>query len=237
MATTLTINSKTPTSISATVTREADTTTMFTIGTGVTWQDIIANPIINESIAYNEPTSVTINVSSGLSSNVQYGAVAYGLGGGESEISSVLDATLPAPQLLTQSVTAVTQSGAQVTITTAPDGGYYTKTIEYSLDNGSTWSAGANVVSGNSTTTSFNITGLSANTPYTLKLRVTTTAGSTACPDSNFVTLETDSKKKLLGSVNGSAESVGTLLGSSSGNATRISKVYGSINGVAKRFY
>ena len=122
---------------------------------------------------------------------------------------------------------------ARVDYSTPADGGNYTKTIEYSLDNGATWKVGATVSSGSASSGTFTIYGLSIGTTYTLKTRVTTVAGSTYGPDTVF----TAGMAKLYGSVNGNSEEIIKLYGSVGGESKAIKKLYGSVNGRAKLIY
>ena len=122
---------------------------------------------------------------------------------------------------------------ARVDYSTLADGGNYTKTIEYSLDNGATWKVGATVSSGSASSGTFTIYGLSIGTTYTLKTRVTTVAGSTSSPDAVF----TAGMAKLYGSVNGNSEEIIKLYGSVGGESKAIKKLYGSVNGRAKLIY
>lgn len=114
------------------------------------------------------------------------------------------------------------------------DGGFYTKTYEYSIDGGTTWTTFATVSSGSATTGTFTVNGLTPGSVTIMQTRATTTAGTTTGP---VITLNTTAGPKLYGSVNSQAREVGTLYGSVSGQTVAINKLYGSVNGVAKRIY
>lgn len=129
-------------------------------------------------------------------------------------------------------VTDITTSSATVAYSTGADGGYYDKTIEYSLDNGVTWTTGAIVTGGSAASGSFTIIGLTPGTSYTVKVRTTTTAGSTNGDDIAIVTISKDNV--IYGSVNNVAERADIFYGSVSNQAESCSKVYGSVGGVAK---
>lgn len=235
MATTVTIVSKTDTQVSIMVTKTSADMAEIRIGPGFNYNDIVTNSVTYQRVSGG---AGSYNVTfTDLNSNTQYGIVAYIFGGGESEISPVVDGTLPPPPLLTKNATSVSQTSAQITTATAADGGYYAKNIQYSLDNGSTWTTGATVASGTVTTSNIAISGLSADTSYTANLRINTTAGIVPCGDVSFKTASTDMKSDLLCSVNGSATSVNELRGSYQGNATKIIKVYGSVNNQARRIF
>lgn len=129
-------------------------------------------------------------------------------------------------------VTDITTSSATIAYSTGADGGYYDKTIEYSLDNGTTWTTGATVTGGSAASGSFTITGLTPGASYTVKVRTTTTAGSTNSDDITIVTISKDNV--FYGSVNNVAERANIFYGSVSDQAKGCSKVYGSVGGVAK---
>ena len=59
------------------------------------------------------------------------------------------------------------------------DGGFYNKSLEYSIDGGSTWVNFATIQGGSSTSGNFTISGLNAGTEYTVQSRVVTSAGAT----------------------------------------------------------
>lgn len=116
---------------------------------------------------------------------------------------------------------------------TEADGGEYTKTLEYSLD-GSTWATGATISSSAATTGAFTITGLTPNTSYTVRTRMTTTAGSTVGDSISVTTMPIG---KIYGSVNGQAKQIRKMYGPVNGQAKKIVKIYGSVNGSAKLIY
>lgn len=235
MAVSLVINSKTSSSISATVTKTVTNSTGVYVGPGTTYENIYANNVAHTTVGNGSTGSFNVSFTSGLTANTQYGIVAFAVGGGSSGISSVLDATLPAPALASQSVGARSIDSATINYTTAVDGGYLPKTIEYSLDNGTTWVTVATVTSGSAASGSFTVSSLSPGESYTMLTRVSTTAGSTTGSALTFTTLS--SKKKLYGSVDGYAESITGLYGSSANQAVTITKFYGSVNRQAKLLY
>lgn len=89
------------------------------------------------------------------------------------------DRIVTTPYAPTVTLTDSTYNSATFSYSTQADGGFYPKTLQYSLDNGSTWNTYATVSSGSATSGSFTISGLSPNTTYTVKTRVSTTAGIT----------------------------------------------------------
>lgn len=106
--------------------------------------------------------------------------------------------------MATMSMGTITSSSAQVNYSVPADGGYYTKTLEYSIDGGTTWVAGATISTGSASTGSFTISGLRAGTSYELKSRVVTTAGTT---NNDSVFFDIDGEGKLYGP----AQMVGNL--------------------------
>ena len=139
-----------------------------------------------------------------------------------------------AEALSVKSVLSVTSNSVTISYTTTADGGYYSKNIQYSLDN-STWVTGATVSAAAATSGTFTITGLTPDTTYTILLRVSTT--ETGATSSGSLTATTLAIAKLYGSVNGQAKQVKKLYGSVNGVAREITKIYGSVNGVAKRVF
>lgn len=109
-------------------------------------------------------------------------------------------------------VSSISSTSATLAYSTKADGGEYAKTYEYSIDGGTTWTTFATVSSGSATTGTFTVSGLTAATVTVMQTRVTTTAGTTVGPD---ITLNTNAKPKLYGSVNSQANGVTTLYGGS----------------------
>ena len=134
-----------------------------------------------------------------------------------------------APVLTSATATNIEPKSATISVNTAADGGFYTKTIEYSLD-GQTWLTGATVASGEASSASFSLTNLSPVTSYTVQLRVSTTAGVTNCDPVSFST-----KGTFYGSVDGASKATVAMYGSVLGETKRIVKFYGSEDGVTKR--
>ena len=114
------------------------------------------------------------------------------------------------------------------------DGGKYSKTYQYSIDGGTSWTTFATVSSSSATSGSFNLTGLTAGTSYTIKHRVTTTAGVNNGADA-VLTIPT--RNKFYGSVNDEATRVTKIYGSVNGKTKAVGILYGSDDGRAKRIY
>ena len=235
MATSISITNKTTSSISMDVTKSSANSGSVYIGTGTDVASIMSHSIENKTIGAGAGTySVTFNT--GLSPNTQYGSFAFAIGGGDSEISPVVDATLPCPAPTAQSLVSAGYSSAIISITTSADGGYYPKQIQYSLDNGSTWTTGTTVSGGSATTANISITGLSPETSYTAVTRIHTSGGDTAGLSTNFTTTGAPVEHKLLCSANSVAVKA-TKLYCSDGTTAKRMKLYGSVNGVATRIF
>ena len=134
----------------------------------------------------------------------------------------------------TISYSEVTDSSARITYSLQPDGNFYSKNVQYSLDGGSTWVTGATVSTGASYTNSFIISGLSENTTYTILSRVNTASGNTS---GNSATFTTEIFGKMYGSVSGKTKKIQKLYGSVNGKTKKIIKMYGSVNGKTKRVF
>lgn len=104
------------------------------------------------------------------------------------------------------------------------DGGFYAKNVQYSLDDGTTWKTGATVNSNSATTGSFTVTGLTPDTAYTVKTRVSTTAGTNAGNNVSFTTI---SSSKFYGSANGRTELIEKFYGEVNGQTKEVVKLYG----------
>lgn len=235
MATSITITNKTTSSISMDVTKTASGSSFAYIGTGTDTATIMSNTIESKSLGSGAGTaSVTFNT--GLSPNTQYGSFAFVVGAGDSEVSPVVDATLPCPAPTAQSLVSAGYSSAIISITTSADGGYYPKQIQYSLDNGSTWTTGTTVSSGSATTANLSITGLSPETSYTAVTRIHTAGGDTAGLSTNFTTTGAPVEHKLLCSASDVAVKA-TKMYCSDGTTAKRMKLYGSVNGVATRIF
>lgn len=133
----------------------------------------------------------------------------------------------------TVSLTSYDSSSATIYYSAPADGGEYNRTIQYSLD-GSTWVNAATISDGNAHTGTITITGLTPSTSYTIRTRMTTTAGSST---GDNITVTTKAAVALYGSVNGQTKKVAKLYGSVNGETKLIKKLYASVNGVTKKVY
>lgn len=143
--------------------------------------------------------------------------------------------TVPGPA--TVSAGTIGPNFVEVAYSTTADGGYYDKTIEYSLDQ-TNWVHGVTLSGSAATSGSFYVTGLTPLTSYTIYTRVTTTAGSTSNANrivANTVAMPTIDK--FYGSVNSQSKRASLIYGSDNGQSVFILKMYGSDNGLTKRIY
>lgn len=182
--------------------------------------------------------SITVdNNSSGtltIAPNTRYTIGIYATNGTYNTGSQRVGNYVTLAPVATMSLDSVTDTTATIDYSVAADGGFYSKDLEYSLDGGSTWTTAATIVGSTATTGSFTITGLTEETAYTLKSRITTTAGSSNNTD---VTFTTEGGQRFYGSVNGTTKRIIKLYGSVNGTTKEITKVYGSVNGSTKRIF
>lgn len=130
------------------------------------------------------------------------------------------------------SLTKTSSTSISVSYTTVADGGYYSKNLEYSLDD-ATWETGVTIATGSASTGTFNVNNLSPSTTYVIRFRIRTTAGYTDCGNISFSLGE----YKFYGSVNNQTEEVVKMYGPVNNQAKKIIKFYGSFNGRAKLIY
>lgn len=128
------------------------------------------------------------------------------------------------------SIALIDNQSATISYDTIADGGYYSKTIEYSLD-GKNWNTGATVSSSAATSGTFTVSSLDPYKEYTIRFRVTTPAGST--DSGSFALL----RPKFYGSVASLTEKTNKLYGSLNNQSKAIVKFYASKNGRAKLIY
>lgn len=177
------------------------------------------------------------NSSSGsltIRGNMMYTLGAYASNGDVSTGSQNMGDYTTRAYAPTLSVNTLGENSVVIAYSTPADGGKYAKSVQYSLDGGSTWTTGATVNTGSASSGTFTISGLTDDTSYTLKCRVSTSAGETNGSDVIFRTLESH---KLYGSVGGVTKKAKKLYGSVNGQSKEIKKLYASINGQTKRIF
>ena len=125
---------------------------------------------------------------------------------------------------------SATASSASFSYSVEADGGYYDREIQYSLDDGNTWTTRAVVSGASAKTGTFITNNLLSGVAYNMIVRVSTDAGTTLGESVAFNTLvsEEDNKNALYGSADGLAREVRRLYGSVGDTARHITKLYGS---------
>ena len=146
-------------------------------------------PVYGNTLSSTITANNSSNGSLTITGNTRYTIGAYASNGSLNTSSvRIGDYATLAPKD-TLSFSSATSSTATVNYSVPADGGFYTKTLQYSIDNGSTWVTYDTISNGNAKSSSFTISGLDANTQYTLKSRVTTTAGTTNNTDITIQTI------------------------------------------------
>lgn len=191
-------------------------------------------PSYGDSKSGNITANNSSNGSLTIRGNTEYTLGAYATNGNVSTGSQNMGNYTTRAYAPTLSVDTLGEDNVIIAYSTPADGGKYSKSVQYSLDGGTTWVTGATVSTGSASSGTFTISGLTDDTTYTLKCRVSTSAGETNGSDVTFTTLESH---KLYGSVNGQTKKVTKLYGSVSGQSKEIKKLYASVGGVTKRIF
>lgn len=110
------------------------------------------------------------------------------------------------------------------------DGGFYNKTVEYSVDNNPNWTNLASITGTSGASGTISLNNLSPNKLHKLEVRVVTTAGTI----STTYYFDTKTIAFYGPDTNEEAQKVTKLYGSVNGDATHITRLYGSHNGKAK---
>lgn len=121
------------------------------------------------------------------------------------------------------SINTINDTSVVIKYSTQADGGFYAKNLQYSFD-GETWITFATINSSSATTGTYTISGLQPKTAYTLKNRVSTTAGVS---NGNDVTFTTVIGAKFYGPVNDKTKLINKFYGSVNGKTKEIKKLYG----------
>lgn len=195
--------------------------------------DTTSDYTFNPASGYTSNKSVSVS-KTGLSANTNYYIRArvwnQQLNNPSGMITFGPYATLP--QVPTMTVSNVGDTSVTIAYSLPADGGALAKNVQYSLDNGTTWVTASTINTGSATTGNFTITGLNRNATYTVKTRVSTTAGST---NGNDVTFKT--KAPFYGSVADKTKTINLFYGSVNGKTKLIKKFYGSVNGKTKSIF
>lgn len=155
----------------------------------------------------------------------------YGTGAPETSTTEVVTKAA-AP---TVSLSSAGTSNAIFSYSTSADGGFYDKTLQYSLDGGVNWTTVSTITGGTASTGDFFVANLLSGAEYSLQTRVITTAGTTTGPTVTFSTrVLSQTKSKTYGPVSGEARQIGLLYGSNNGQSITVNKLYGSMGGRAR---
>lgn len=100
----------------------------------------------------------------------------------------------------------------EIDYTMPADGGYYSRTLQYTVNGGSTWTQVTTATGTAAKSGTYTITGLANNTWYNVTFRTVTTAGST---NSNTLHMCTKNPTNLYGSVSNAATHINKLYGRS----------------------
>ena len=138
---------------------------------------------LSGNITVDNSSSVDSGTSLNITGNTRYTLGMYASNGVYGTISKRIGDYVTLAYQDTLTLDAAHSSSLDIDYSVPADGGFYTKTLEYSIDGGTTWTAYGTISGGLATTGSFTISNLSANTQYTIQSRVTTTAGTTANVD------------------------------------------------------
>ena len=175
------------------------------------YQRVYGNTMSSAITVDNSTTYGTMN----LVANTKYWLWWYATNGtldtSSPSTSTTTVYTRPAP-LYTKSASVASTTSIKVNYSTAADGGAYSKKIQYSLD-GTNWSDGATVSSASATSGNFTITGLTPGTAYTIRLRTSTTAGTTSSGNVTATTYKvpnTPTTSATTGSVSSNSVTYGT---------------------------
>ena len=170
----------------------------------------------------NNSTRLT-SLSIAPNTTYHYGLYAYNT---VTDNNTVPGTFTTAPGALTDVAVSLSGSTATVDFTTAADGGALSKNIEYSTNNGSTWTTGTTVASGSATTGSFTMTVPPGARSILVRANTSSAAGAATEIELDF--------GRLFGSVGGVAKAV-NLYGSVDGAAKEVIALFGSVGGVAAR--
>ena len=185
--------------------------------------------VLNEMASQITVTSTSAGGTLVINPNTQYYYGGYASNTVENvhQVAGQFVTTAKAP---TVKLVGATDTTASFSYAFTADGGYYNRSVQYSLDNGATWTTAATVSGGSAANGTFTIEGLLSGSAYTMKIRSSTTAGATLGEDVLFDTnvSTADNRNIFYGSVNSEAKEITAFYGEVSGEAKRAIKVYGS---------
>lgn len=166
-----------------------------------------------------------------ITPNTQYYVTAAANNGTNGTGNTVYTPIVMLAEAATLSVGTVSGTSAIISYSTSADGGYYDKTIEYSLDSGTTWQSGPTITGGSAATGTFTISGLVPNVANSVQTRMTTTSGSTT---GATLTITPAVAATLYGSISGQTKEIKKLYCSVNSQTRRVKKLYASVGGLTK---
>ena len=197
---------------------------------GGTYHYTTASNVSSASVVVDNSSSGTASFTIQPNKQYYYGVYANNTQQSASKVVGQFVTSINSPSF---SIAGRTGTSATIRYSAAADGGYYSKTVQYSIDEGQTWSTGVVIASGNATTGTFTINNLTPGVEYTVMTRTstpkTTIGGQTL--------VISDKTTKFYGSVEGEAKEITNLYASDSGVAKTVTKLYGSANGEAQLIY
>ena len=191
-------------------------------------------PAYGNSLSGNITANNSSSGSLTIKGNTEYTLGAYATNGNVATGSQNKGNYTTRAYAPTLSANKIGEDYVTIDYSTRADGGKYTKSIQYSLDGGTTWVTGATVSTGSASSGTFTISNLSYDTSYTLKCRVSTSAGTTVGSDVAFRTLKHCNSYV---SVNGKSKTVNKMHCSVNGKSKSVLKLYASVNGKSKLVY
>lgn len=143
---------------------------------------------LSDNITANNSSYGSLNITG----NTNYVIAGYATNGTWNTGLTRFTIAVTLPYAPTINFTSATANSATFSYSQPADGGYYTKYIEYSIDNGTTWNQITTSSSGSALSGTFQVTGLSASTSYTLLNRTWTNAGISEGASVSFATIGPD---------------------------------------------
>lgn len=197
---------------------------------GGTYHYTTASNVSSASVVVNNSSSGTASFTIQPNKQYYYGVYANNTQQSASRVVGQFVTSINSPSF---SIAGRTGTSATIRYSAAADGGYYSKTVQYSIDEGQTWSTGVVIASGNATTGTFTINNLTPGVEYTVMTR-TSTPKTTITGQTLVIS---DKTTKFYGSVEGEAKEITNLYASDNGVTKTITKLYGSADGEAKLIY
>ena len=134
---------------------------------------------LSGDITVSNSSSVTSGSSFRITGNTMYTLGVYADNGYTNTGSQRVGNYTTLPYAATLSLNKAHSSSLDINCATPANGNAYPQKIQYSIDGGTTWKDGITVTGSSAQTNVMTISGLNANTQYTIKSRVTTSAGTT----------------------------------------------------------